>query len=172
MTADWEGVSANLYILSDDTTMEFQVIGMRGDAGFDSIVEHFTSMGGDVVLMDPDMVAGRDHILSAAMHAERSFAEGTNRSKTVLTEIILYSAWERQISKALAKMRPKEGRNDYVALLIDIDDPRLDAIGMARDDSLLDVTDGKAEALGLKKGPISYEDQAVENVAMVELLKM
>ena len=151
--------------------MEFQVIGMRGDAPFDEMVNHFTSMGGDVVLMDPDMVAGKDHILSAATHAKRAFSEGTNRSKTVLTEIILYAAWERQISKALAKMKPKENRNECVALLIDIDDPRLDAIGMTRDDSLIDATDLKAERLGLKKGAVSYEDQAIENVALVELLK-
>ncbi len=151
--------------------MDFQVIGIRGDTSFDDMIEHFTSMGGEVVLMDPDKVAGKDHILSAARHAERAFAEGTNRSKTILTEIILYAAWERQISKALAKMKPKEGRNEYVALLIDIDDPKLDAIGMTRDDSLIDVTDSKAERLGLKKCAVSYEDQAIENVALVELLK-
>jgi len=152
--------------------MDFQVIGMRGDASFDEIISHFTGMGGEVVLMDPDMVAGKDHVLSAAMHAERSFAEGTNRSKTILTEIILYSAWERQISKAVARMKPKEGRNEYVALLIDVQDPKLDEIRMERDDSLIEPTDEKAERLGLRKGPVSYEDQAVENVAMVELLKV
>jgi KEOPS complex subunit Cgi121 len=151
--------------------MDFQVIGMRGDASFDEIVAHFTSMGGEVVLMDPDMVMGRDHILSAAMHAERSFSEGTNRSKTILTEIILYSAWERQISKAIAKMRPKDGRNEYVALLMDVKDPDLGSIGMVRDDSLIDSSDEKAAKLGMQKGHIPYDDQAVENVAMVELLK-
>lgn len=152
--------------------MRYQVIGIRGKAGFDTMVGHFTSLGGDVVLMDPDMVVGKDHILSAASHAERSFSEGTNRSKTILTEIILYSAWERQISKALSKMKPKEGRDEYVALLIDIEDPKLDAIGMERDDSLIDATSEKARKLGLVDGPISYEDQAIENVAMVELLKV
>jgi KEOPS complex subunit Cgi121 len=149
--------------------MHFQIIGMRGDAEFDDIVRHFTSMGGDVVLMDPDMVVGKGHIISAVRHAERSFAEGTNRSKTLLTEIILYAAWERQISKALAKMKPKG--NEYVALLICIKDPELESIGMVRDDSLIAPTDAKAEKLGLVKGPIPYEDQAIENVAMVELLK-
>jgi KEOPS complex subunit Cgi121 len=152
--------------------MDFQVIGMRGDSDFDSIVNHFTSMGGDVILMDPDMVAGKDHVLSAAIHAERSFEEGTNRSKTLLTEIILYTAWERQISKAISKMKPKEGRNEYVALLLDVSDPKLDSIGMTRDDSLIDADDSKAAKLGLVKGRIPYEDQAVENVAMVELLKV
>ena len=144
---------------------------MHGNATFEQMVGHFTSMGGDCVLVDPDMVVGRDHLLSAAEHAERAFREGTNRSKTVLTEIILYSAWERQIGKAMAKMKPKEGRNDYVALLIDIDDPRLEEIGMIRDDSLFEATPEKAERLGLIAGSLSFEDQAVENVAMVELLK-
>ena len=152
--------------------MEFKVIGMRGDASFDTIVEHFTSMGGDVVLMNPDKVVGKDHVISAARHAERSFSEGTNRSKTLLTEIILYAAWERQISKAIDKMKPKKDRNEYVALLIDIDDEKLDEIGMTRDDSLIETTDEKAQRLGLIKGSLSYEDQAVENVAMVELLKV
>ena len=151
--------------------MHLQVIGMHGNATFEQMVGHFTSMGGDCVLVDPDMVIGKDHLLSAAEHAERAFREGTNRSKTVLTEIILYSAWERQIGKAMAKMKPKEGRNDYVALLIDIDDPRLEEIGMIRDDSLFEATQEKAERLGLIAGSLSFEDQAVENVAMVELLK-
>ena len=151
--------------------MHLQVIGMHGNATFEQMVGHFTSMGGDCVLVDPDMVVGRDHLLSAAEHAERAFREGTNRSKTVLTEIILYSAWERQIGKAMTKMKPKEGRNDYVALLIDIDDPRLEEIGMIRDDSLFEATPEKAERLGLIAGSLNFEDQAVENVAMVELLK-
>jgi len=152
--------------------MNFQAIGIRGDAPFDDIIAHFTSMGGDAVLMNPEMIAGRDHVISAAKHAERSFSEGTTRSKTILTEIIIYCAWERQISKAIAKMKPMEGKGEYVALLIDIADPKLDEIGMVRDDSLMDTTDEKAKALGLVKGPVSYEDQAVENVAMVELLKV
>ncbi|MGN0097720.1 MAG: KEOPS complex subunit Cgi121 [Candidatus Methanomethylophilaceae archaeon] len=151
--------------------MHLQVIGMHGNATFEQMVGHFTSMRGDCVLVDPDMVVGKDHLLSAAEHAERAFREGTNRSKTVLTEIILYSAWERQIGKAMAKMKPKEGRDDYVSLLIDIDDPRLEEIGMVRDDSLFEATPEKAERLGLIAGSLSFEDQAVENVAMVELLK-
>jgi len=119
--------------------------------------------------MDPDAVMGKDHLYSAIMHAQRSFFEGTNRSKTLLTEIILYSAWERQISKALSKMKPKG--DSYVAILIGIKDPRLEEIGMLRDDSLIEPTDRKAELLGLSNGSLPYEDQAMENVAMVELLK-
>ena len=151
--------------------MRFDVIGMRGDAEFETIVKHFTGMGGDVVLLDPDAVAGRDHAVAAAHHAQRAFDEGTNRSKSLPTEIILYAAWERQIGRAMDKMRPKPGCDRFVAVLMDIDDPRLDDIGMVRDDSVMDVTPEKAEALGLSGRMVSPEDQAIENVAMVELQK-
>ena len=152
--------------------MDTELIGIRGPVPFEDLVAHFTSLGGDVILMDPDMVCGREHVMSAVMHAERAFSNGTNRSKTILTEILLYCAWERQIGKALSKMRPKEGRDEYVALLIDVDDPHLDEIGMVRDDSLYEPTEWKCEKLGLRSCFLSPVDQALENVAMVDLMKM
>ncbi len=152
--------------------MHFNVIGIKGPTSFETIVSHFTSMGGDVVLLDSDMVAGKDHAMSAALHAERAFREGTNRSKTLQTEIIIYCAWERQIGKAMAKMRPKKGRDEFVAVLMNVNDPRLDEIGMIRDDSIVDATPWKAERLGLRSYFLSPEDQAIENVAIVELQKI
>ena len=152
--------------------MDTELIGIRGPVPFEDLVAHFTSLGGDVILMDPDMVCGREHVMSAVMHAERAFSNGTNRSKTILTEILLYCAWERQIGKALSKMRPKEGRDEYVALLIDVDDPHLDEIGMVKDDSLYEPTEWKCEKLGLRSCFLSPVDQALENVAMVDLMKM
>lgn len=152
--------------------MDTELIGIRGPVPFEDLVAHFTSLGGDVILIDPDMVCGREHVMSAVMHAERAFSNGTNRSKTILTEILLYCAWERQIGKALSKMKPKEGRNEYVALLIDVDDPHLDEIGIVRDDSLYEPTEWKCEKLGLRSCFLSPVDQALENVAMVDLMKM
>ena len=172
LMTDVKDVRRLLYGAVRDMGMRFDVIGIRGPATFETIVSHFTSLGGDVVLLDPDMIAGRSHALAAANHAERAFAERTNRSKTLPTEIILYCAWERQIGKAMAKMKPKEGRDEYVAILMDVDDPRLGDIGMVRDDSLVDATPWKAEKLGLRSCFLSPEDQAVENVAMVELQKV
>ncbi len=72
--------------------MHFQAMGIRGDTEFDDILAHFQSLGGDAILMNPDMVCGEGHLLSAAMHGDRAFAEGTNRSNSLLTEIILYAA--------------------------------------------------------------------------------
>lgn len=152
--------------------MHFQAIGIRGDTGFDDILAHLQSLGGDAILMNPDMVCGKDHLLSAAMHGERAFSEGTNRSNSLLTEIILYAAWERQIGKAIAKMKPIEGCKDYAVLLVDVEDPDLESIGMMRDDSILDATPKKAERLGLHDSLVPIEDQALEKVALLELQKI
>lgn len=151
--------------------MEHKIIGIRGDADPERIISHFIGLGGEVVLFDPDRILGRDHVESALMHAERAMAHGTNRSKTLLTEIILYAAWERQVGRAVDAMRPKEGRDEYVALVLNVDDPRLEDLGMTRDDTIIDATKEKADALGLRDCFLSYEDQAVENVAIVDLLK-
>ncbi len=152
--------------------MRFTVLGMRGDAGFDRIIDHFRSMGGDCALMDPGKVVGSDHLMSAAVHGDRAFSEGTNRSDSLLTEMIMYAAWERQIGKALRRMRPADGATEFAAVLVDIDDPRLEEIGMVRDDSLLDPSPEKTAALGLSDPFLSPEDQAVERVALLELQKM
>ena len=153
--------------------MDVQVIGIRGDASFERMVEHFTSLGGEVVIMDPMYVCGKDHVISAVKHAERSFEHGTNRSKTLLTEIILYVAGERQISKAMEKMKPKQGCKNYALALLDQpEDLKLQDIGMERDDSILSATKEKAERMGLENPfGIPYEDLALENVAMLDLAK-
>ena len=152
---------------------DVKVIGLKGNATFDDMVRHFTSLGGEVVIMDPMYVCGKDHIVSAVKHAERSFEHGTNRSKTLLTEIILYAAGERQISKAMERMRPKPGCREFALALLDVpDDLKLDEIKMERDDSILDANDAKAEAIGLDRSfNIPLEDLALEMVALLDLAK-
>lgn len=149
------------------------VVGLRGDVSFDDIVSYFTGRGGDVVLLDPDMVCGKSHILSAAMHARRAFDERRNRSKTILTETILYAAGERQIGKALKKMGPKPGRTEFVACVFGLQDGFDPAdIGMVVDDSLCEESDSKAANLGIQtEAGISPGDLALEMVASVDLLK-
>ena len=152
---------------------DVQVIGVRGDATFERMVEHFTSLRGEVVVMDPMYVCGKDHIISAVRHAERSFEHGMNRSKTLLTEIMLYAAGERQISKAMSRMKPKKGCNEYALVLLDISGKLgLDKIGLERDDSILEANGEKAKAMGLDSSfGIDYEDLALEMVALLDLAK-
>ncbi|MDR2846055.1 MAG: hypothetical protein LBV63_02115 [Candidatus Methanoplasma sp.] len=151
---------------------DVKVIGIRGGASFDEIVSHFTGLGGEVVLLDPEMVCGKDHIISAVAHAERSFLNGTNRSKTILTEIILYAAGDRQIGRATEKMRPKPDADGMVAVLLDVDDLRLEDIGLERCDSIMDASENKAINLDIDEVPgVPYEDLILERVAMVDLMK-
>ncbi len=149
------------------------VIGVTGDCPFDRAVEHFTSMGGEVILLNPLYVYGERHILSAVMHAERAFANGTHRSKTLLTETIMYIAGERQASKALKKVRPVSDSGPRVAVLFDIDDPKLDEIGLVRDDSIIEGTPEKATAMGLDAfgQDVDFEELALESVAMLDIEK-
>ncbi|MDY0293673.1 MAG: KEOPS complex subunit Cgi121 [Candidatus Methanomethylophilaceae archaeon] len=149
-----------------------RVIGIRGGCPFDGIIDHFSSLGAETVLMEPMMVCGRDQVLSALMHAERAFAEGTNRSKTLLTEIILYASGERQISKAVAMMRPS-GEGMVALILGGPDDLELERIGMCRDDTLADASPEKAEAMGLDAQgmSVSLEDLALERVALLDMTK-
>ncbi|MCL2608048.1 MAG: hypothetical protein FWD92_05810 [Methanomassiliicoccaceae archaeon] len=149
---------------------DVRIVGIRCSRSFDDILKHFLSLGGDVILMDPAHVYGKDHIISAMMHAERAFRNNTNRSKTMLTETILYAAGERQISKALAKMKPKEGCGAMVVAAFGIKDLRLDAIDAAEDDSIITCTSEKAD-IGANPLGIRPEDLALEMVAMMDIQK-
>jgi len=152
---------------------EVQVVGLRGDFTFEDAVKHFTGLGGEVVLFDPSVVCGKNHIISSVMHADRSFAEGNNRAKNILTEIVLYAACERQIGRALKKMKPAEGAREMVAAVLDVKgDLALSEMNAERDDSLCDASEEKARKLGVELfNGVSPEDAVLEQVAMVDLLK-
>jgi len=147
-----------------------EIFGLKGNVPFEEMSKRLHSAGVNAALMDPFMVFGRIHVISAAEHAERSFANGTNRSKTFVTEFLMYMAGERQISKALERMRPKG--SDVVAVLFSGDSGILRDIG-ERNDSLIDGTEEKARLIGLDRNGlnISYDDLALEMVAMLDILK-
>ena len=152
-------------------SMETEIIGLRGKVPFGDVVAHFISLGCEVVLLEPERVYGRDMLLSAVSHAERAFAQGTNSSKNILTEIILYASGERQISKALDIMRPK-GDASVAVIIGPKEDYALDTIGLERDDSLIEGDEHKAEVMGLRNDlGISCYDLALEKVAFVDVLK-
>ncbi len=152
--------------------MSVKVLGIRCEDGFEAVVNHFISLGGDSVLMEPLYIYGEKHALSAYYHGERAFAEGTNRSKNILTETIMYAAGERQISKALKKMKPTG--NEMVAIVIGCpEDLRLEDAGINVDEKIVEGTPEKAKAMGLdtKGMSISSEELALELVAMLDIQK-
>jgi KEOPS complex subunit Cgi121 len=60
-----------------------------------------------------------------------------------------------------------------VAVLFDIDDPKLDEIGLVRDDSIVAGTPEKAAAMGLDAfgQDVDFEELALESVAMLDIEK-
>jgi Uncharacterized conserved protein len=152
--------------------MEFNditIVGLKG-IPYGSVIESL-SKNKDFAVMNASFVLGCSHVESAAMHASRSFENGTNRSKTFVTEFLLYMAGERQISKALTKMTPKDGE-DMVAVVFN-NTTDLSKLEKYRDDMLIEATEEKAKLIGWNgKERISYEDLALEMVAFVDILKV
>ena len=86
----------------------------------------------------------------------------------------MYVAGERQAGCALKKMRPVSDSEPRVAVLFDIGDPKLDMIGLERDDSVIDGSPEKAEAMGLNAHGlnVSYDQLALELVAILDVEKV
>ncbi|MFX0171262.1 MAG: KEOPS complex subunit Cgi121 [Candidatus Hodarchaeota archaeon] len=69
-------------------------------------------------LLDNNFVWGRQHLFSAIWHAYN--AEKNNRmiSKTLSMEIVLYTAGQRQIKKAIKLLGVKDSTTDVLGILI------------------------------------------------------
>lgn len=129
--------------------------------------------------LDPAMVFGRDHLISAVEHALRAKGEGRATSRTLAGEVLLYASGERQVGDALAKVGLK-GRVEAAALVVLGSSPTgelLGRLGWARDDGLL-LAEGKdPTAFGLTGeelstvAPGAAADLILERVALVDLMK-
>lgn len=152
--------------------ISLKIIGIKCDNDSKSIAAHFISLGAEAIVFDPDFICGRDHILSSYLHAERAFAQGIQRSKNILTEIILYASADRQIGRAIKKMSPKDHDKEFVVLVIgDCKDLSLSKINAERDDSLIDCTDISAKNMGLERSSTPYTDLILEHIAVVDVMK-
>jgi len=135
--------------------------------------------GGDIQLLDARLVCGRDHLVSAAEHAERAMREGTNAAKTLAVEFVLYASGERQIADALEKMGIREDTTEFAVVAFGGLDTAtvLEALALTRDDAVLEASRQKLRAFGLSDAEIDsvpadrQADLVLERVAMVDLLK-
>lgn len=149
------------------------IIGIKCGKTPKELVTHFDKVGVEAVLFDSDYICGKDHLLSAYIHAERVFERGTNRSRDLVSEIILYASADRQIGRAIKKMSPKKDRDEFVVLIIGkYDSLRLEDIGAERDDSLIDCTEESAKNMNLKNSGIPYTELILEHVASVNVMKL
>ena len=148
------------------------VIGIRSEKTPKELMAHFDGIGAEVILFDPDYICGKDHLLSAYIHAERAIERGTNRSRDLVSETILYASADRQIGRAIKKMSPKKNSDEFVVLVIGKhENLRLNEIDAERDDSLIECTEESAKNMNLEKSKIPYTELILEHVAAVDIMK-
>ncbi len=134
---------------------------------------------GQGLLLNADMICGKDHLVSATNHAIRAFERGMNCSSSLPMETLLYASGERQISKALKKMNIKVGSERLALVLFDVVDvePILKDLRLSRDDDVLDASIEKALRFGISNEEMKavpedmIEDLVLERVAFVGLQK-
>ncbi|MDV0443118.1 KEOPS complex subunit Cgi121 [Methanorbis rubei] len=133
-----------------------------------------------IVLFDAGKIAGPNHIRSAVMHAERSFASGKPVARTLSMEILLYASGQRQCSLA-PQFGLHPGQNFlYVAvlggdfakakdLLLDLAVPK-DHQMTATASVLMElfgITEEEIEVVGIER----IEELVLERIAMMDAYK-
>jgi len=162
----------------------FRIAGARGAVGsvkafLGKVVDYGQANNLEMEFFDAGMILGREHLVSAAEHASRAFEEGTNAARNFTTEVAMYAAGERQISKALEKVGVKDHTTELAMLLVGPGDPNriLAALGLAHDDSVLEPSHEKLLAWGFTEGELAsvpVEERyalVLERVAMLDIEK-
>jgi KEOPS complex subunit Cgi121 len=149
------------------------------------------SNNNDVVIQvfDAQVIYGDDHLISATQHAQRAFQEKTNATNSLLLEIILYAAGERQIHKAIKKVGVKKGKQLIAFVLVDdqkkqgkksydlVIDNFLRLVHLIRNDKVLEGDKDTLKRFGIKDEEIrtvpesKYCDLILEKIAMVDVIK-
>ncbi len=137
------------------------------------------SRGAEACLVDADAVFGRDHLESAALHAERAKATATMATRSLSMETLLYLSGRRQVAEAIDAAGLHSG-NQTAAVVLFGDAPVDDLLahlGWTRDDSVLAPEGKSLRALGLEKAAQKtvpqdrIADLALERTALVDLDK-
>jgi len=154
------------------------ILGARGDPGDPDVRLAASRRLGEIQLLDARLVCGRDHLVTAADHAERAMRESTNVAKSLAVEFVLYASGERQINEAIAKMGIRRDTTEFAVALFGGDHARaLEALGLTRDDLVLSATSAKLRSFGILEAelttvqPDRQSDLVLERVALVDLLK-
>jgi KEOPS complex subunit Cgi121 len=161
--------------------VKIDILGVRGQVQDTKVfISALQSIGGgEGLALDADMICGRDHLISATMHAKRAFERGVNASTNLAMETMLYASGERQISKATRKMGLKVGCERIALVLFNVQDIQkvLREHGLERDDSVLEASVEKALRFGISHEELRavpadrFEDLVLERVAFVGLHK-
>jgi KEOPS complex subunit Cgi121 len=143
-----------------------------------------------IQVFDATVVYGKDHLLSATIHAKRAFEQQTNATNSLALEILLYAAGERQIQKAIKKMGVKKGLHEFVFVLTDESDTDnqknvdeaviqrlLQTFQQTRDETVIRGTKETLKRYGITDKELStvpedkYGDLILEKIALVDVIK-
>ena len=147
-----------------------EVAGATGNMDVGELLKKVSELNAKAPLAvaNPMAVCGREHVISAYIHAKREFERGTSVSRGFSGEFLRYLTGERQISKAIEKGGIREGSGVIVVSEMPMDEILME-LNLKRDDSLIPCSEEKARHLGLNC-PLPPEEMALELVAMVAIL--
>jgi KEOPS complex subunit Cgi121 len=168
-----------------------KIIGAKGNIqdvdDFLKKIESFASKNGlKIQVFNADLIYGKDHIISAVEHANRSIDRKTNTTNSLEKEILLYASGERQLKLAIPKMGVKKGTGNIAFVVLNeskrkipeyIANDLLKYLSLEKDNLVLE---GNIDTL--KKFGINYEETKtvtigkygyliLEKVAMVDIKK-
>ncbi len=106
-------------------------------------------------LFDAKLIAGWEHLYFATLNALNAFKNKTNISKGVAIETLLYASAQRQIEKAVELLGIKPESSQVVVLILaDTKDKIASTLKVVselmmgeRDDSVVELTDGKVKGI-------------------------
>jgi len=108
-----------------------------------------------VQFFDAKLIAGWEHLYFAALNALNTFKNKINISKSVAVETLLYASAQRQIEKAVKLLGIKTDSSQVAVLIMAETKQRVVSTLRAiselmigeRDDSVLELTDGKVKGV-------------------------
>jgi KEOPS complex subunit Cgi121 len=160
----------------------------------DSLVQHLLLLSKKenlvIQVFDASVIYGKNHLISATIHAQRAFEQGRNSTKSLALEILLYAAGERQIQKAIKKIGVKKGKQQIVFLLTSdmtqktnrsintaIIQKLLKTFDLILDDKVLEGNRDTLKRFGFTEQELltvpegQYCDLILEKVALVDVIK-
>ncbi len=135
--------------------------------------------GVDVMLADASAVFGRDHLESAALHAERARDAHAMATRSLSMEALLYLAAQRQVADAIKMAGIKESTSAIAVAVFGgaAADDLIQRLDWARDDVVLDARGKDLSILGVRKAELEtvprdrITDLALERTALLDVEK-
>ena len=166
------------------------VFGARGEAVVDvaawlaRLHEVSTALGFRAQALDAGAVCGREHVVSAILHAKQARSSGRALARTLETEWALCVAGVRHVGVALERAGVRRGTDTFAVLLTFEGDalPPEEAVAaflrgtrLERDDSVMCPKEGALGRLGVGDAELRavprerWTELALERVALLDL---